>query len=84
VGFEVCVKPRTVFLGKDKQAEQSREGRLDTGMRFQPSLAGLYSFVGGTQDYVLGYSQPVPTGLIGGESFSRRHSGPAHFSIEIS
>jgi hypothetical protein len=43
------------------------KGRLNTGLSFQPSLAGLFSFVAATQDYVLGYSQPVPTGLLGRE-----------------
>jgi hypothetical protein len=46
-----------IVLGNDKQARQSREGRLDTGSEFSAVPSGLPDGAFLTQDCVLGYFQ---------------------------
>jgi hypothetical protein len=46
-----------MVLGNNKQARQSREGRLNTGAEFSAVPSGLPDDAFPTQDYVLGYFQ---------------------------
>jgi hypothetical protein len=55
--------------GRQSWVNRLRKGPVPSGtaehqgLVFSRPRRGLTSFVAGTQDYVLGYSQPVPTGL---------------------